>query len=45
MNNAAPKFWTWLFKKLCNDSFYEELQGDLEERFYLNLASQSSTQT
>lgn|GEM_PF-940915 len=31
-----PKFWTRLFKWLCNDLFYEELQGDLEERFLLN---------
>lgn len=31
-----PEFWTKLFKWVCNDSFYEELQGDLEERFYIN---------
>ncbi len=31
-----PKFWTRLFRWLCNDSFYEELQGDLEERFFIN---------
>lgn len=36
MNNSPPKFWTWLFKWLCNDSYYEELQGDLEERFFIN---------
>lgn len=39
---GLPKFWTWLFKKLCNDSFYEELQGDLEERFYLNAESKGN---
>lgn len=31
-----PQFWTKLFKWICNDSFYEELQGDLEERFFIN---------
>ena len=36
MNNHLPKFWTKLFKWLCNDSLFEELQGDLEERFYIN---------
>lgn len=39
MNTAPnpPKFWTRLFKRLCNDSFYEELQGDLEERYVINV--------
>lgn len=36
MNNTTPKFWTWLFRKFCSDSFYEELQGDLEESFSIN---------
>ncbi len=36
MNSSTPKFWTRLFRWLCNDSFYEELQGDLEERFFIN---------
>lgn len=31
-----PKFWTRLFNWLCDDSFFEELQGDLEERFFIN---------
>lgn len=30
------KFWTRLFRWLCDDSLYEELQGDLEERYFLN---------
>ncbi|OEJ99549.1 FtsX-like permease family protein [Roseivirga misakiensis] len=34
MNNKLPKFWTKLFHWFCNDQFAEELQGDLEERFY-----------
>ena len=34
MNNQIPKFWTRLFNWLCDDDFAEELQGDLEERFY-----------
>ena len=29
----TPKFWTKLFKWFCNDSFFEELQGDLEETY------------
>jgi len=33
MNKETPKFWTKLFKWFCDESFYEELQGDLEERF------------
>lgn len=37
MNKQPSKFFTKLFKRFCNDAFYEELQGDLEERFYLNL--------
>ena len=42
MNNHPSKFWTWLFKKLCNDSFYEELQGDLEEKFFINLENKGA---
>ncbi|OEK03522.1 hypothetical protein BFP97_19240 [Roseivirga sp. 4D4] len=34
MNNDPPKFWTKLFRWFCNGSLFEELQGDLEERFY-----------
>ncbi|MFY0591374.1 FtsX-like permease family protein [Roseivirga sp.] len=36
MNNQLPKYWTKLFSWFCNDQFAEELQGDLEERFYRN---------
>jgi len=36
MNNLPPKFWTNLFQWFCDESFFEELQGDLEERFYLD---------
>jgi len=32
-----PKFFKLLFKKICNESFHEELQGDLEEKYYLNV--------
>lgn len=39
---GTPKFWTWLFKKLCSNSFYEELQGDLEENFSMNCQSKGS---
>lgn len=38
-HSNPPKFWTRLFKRLCNESFYEELQGDLEERYFMNQAS------
>ena len=31
-----PKLYQKLFKWICNDDFYEELQGDLEERYCLN---------
>lgn len=36
MSNRTPRFWTNLFQWFCNDSFFEELQGDLEERFSIN---------
>ena len=29
-----PKFLTKILRSLCREPFYEELQGDLEERFY-----------
>ncbi|MCO6360071.1 FtsX-like permease family protein [Roseivirga pacifica] len=31
--NQTPRFWRKLFKWFCNDSLYEELQGDLEEAY------------
>lgn len=34
MESRPPKFWTSLFKRFCHDDFFEELQGDLEEKFY-----------
>lgn len=34
MKVHPPKFWTSLFKRFCQDDFFEELQGDLEEKFY-----------
>jgi len=37
MRIQPPKFFKLLFKNICNDSFHEELQGDLEEKFSLNL--------
>lgn len=36
MINKTPKFFTRLFKWFCKDDFFEELQGDLEERFLEN---------
>ena len=35
-NNQTPRFWTRIFKWLCHDSLFEELQGDLEESFVKN---------
>ncbi|MGW8122862.1 ABC transporter permease [Roseivirga echinicomitans] len=37
MNQKTPPFWTRLLKFFCKESFYEELQGDLEESFYSNI--------
>ncbi|GAB5523331.1 MAG: ABC transporter permease [Roseivirga sp.] len=37
MNNKPSKFWTSLFKWFCKDDFFEELQGDLEEKFCENM--------
>lgn len=37
MNNHPPKYFTRLLAWFCHDDFYEELQGDLEERFYSNI--------
>ena len=38
MNNAPqyrpPRLFTRLLKAFCHEAFYEELQGDLEERFF-----------
>ncbi|MFT6828310.1 MAG: putative ABC transport system permease protein [Roseivirga sp.] len=39
MNQKTPRFWTRLLKFFCKESFHEELQGDLEEKFYDNLES------
>jgi ABC-type antimicrobial peptide transport system permease subunit len=36
MQQRILRFWTKLLKFFCNDSFYEELQGDLEEAFHAN---------
>ncbi|RKQ51536.1 ABC-type antimicrobial peptide transport system permease subunit [Roseivirga pacifica] len=35
-SNQTPRFWSKLFKWFCNDSLYEELQGDLEEAYINN---------
>lgn len=32
-----PKFSSFLFRWFCEQSIYDELQGDLEEEFYLNV--------
>jgi len=32
-----PKYYSLLFRWFCKDDFLEELQGDLEEKFYENL--------
>jgi ABC-type antimicrobial peptide transport system permease subunit len=37
MNQKTPRFWTGLLKFFCSESFHEELQGDLEEKFYANI--------
>ncbi|WP_305982059.1 ABC transporter permease [Roseivirga thermotolerans] len=37
MNNRPPKYFTRLLTWFCHDDFYEELQGDLEEKFYSNI--------
>ena len=38
MANSNPsRFWTRLMKFFCDESYYEELQGDLEEKFHLNV--------
>jgi putative ABC transport system permease protein len=42
MEQKAPRFWTRLLKLFCNEDFYEELQGDLEEAFYTNAESKGS---
>jgi len=41
-NSHPPKLWTRLFKWLCNDSYHEELQGDLEEAFFEHSATLGS---
>lgn len=35
-NHQTPQFWTKIFKWLCHDDLFEELQGDLEESFVNN---------
>ena len=37
MEQKASRFWTRLLKSFCNEDYYEELQGDLEEAFYANV--------
>jgi putative ABC transport system permease protein len=34
---TPPKTYQKLFRWICNGDFYEELQGDLEERYYINV--------
>ncbi|MCE7994527.1 MAG: FtsX-like permease family protein [Roseivirga sp.] len=34
---TPPRFFTRLFERFCKQNLYDELQGDLEEEFYLNL--------
>ncbi len=34
---GPPKWLTRFFRRFCDDEFFEELQGDLEERFYQNV--------
>ncbi len=33
----TPRFWTRLLKWFCNNSFFEEIQGDLEEQYHAKL--------
>lgn len=35
-STQTPRFWTRIFKWLCQDHLFEELQGDLEESFIKN---------
>ncbi|GAB5523332.1 MAG: ABC transporter permease [Roseivirga sp.] len=37
MRAQPSKYWTRLFKRFCDDDFFEELQGDLEEKFCENV--------
>ena len=37
MDPKTPRFFTRLFKWFCNGDFFEELQGDLEEKFFENI--------
>ncbi|WP_420387926.1 ABC transporter permease [Roseivirga sp.] len=37
MARQTPQFWTRLFKWLCSEDYFEELQGDLEESFLRNI--------
>ena len=37
MNHQPPKFLTRILRSLCKELYYEELQGDLEERFYRDI--------
>lgn len=37
--HVLPSFYTKLFKWFCNDEYYLELQGDLEEEFFENTRS------
>ena len=36
MQIKPPKLWKAFFRWFCRPEFFEELQGDLEERFYRN---------
>lgn len=36
-NSKPPVFFTRLFERFCKTDLYDELQGDLEEEFYLNI--------
>jgi len=37
MNSQPSKVFTQFFNRICNPDVYEELQGDLEEKYYLNV--------
>lgn len=35
---GPPNIYSWLFERFCDDNFFEELQGDLEQSYYENLS-------
>jgi hypothetical protein len=40
MTKGTPKFFNRLFRWFCDRELYEELQGDLEEKYFENIESQ-----